>query len=111
MCTEVLDTIVLRHYSSTDELRVSDAVRTVLPASNRIEPPSNICMGIGGLWLSVAEGRRCPGLWKVVFWLKSGSSQPFGEAVSDQLLSIGEIASMSAVAPSALRYYERCDLI
>jgi len=31
--------------------------------------------------------------------------------VSDRLLSIGEISSLSAVAPSALRYYERCDLI
>lgn len=31
--------------------------------------------------------------------------------MSDRLLSIGQIASLSAVAPSALRYYERCGLI
>jgi DNA-binding transcriptional MerR regulator len=31
--------------------------------------------------------------------------------VSDRLLSIGEIASRAAVTPSALRYYERCELI
>jgi MerR family redox-sensitive transcriptional activator SoxR len=31
--------------------------------------------------------------------------------VSDCLLSISEISSRAAVAPSALRYYERCNLI
>lgn len=31
--------------------------------------------------------------------------------MSDSLLSISEISSRAAVAPSALRYYERCNLI
>jgi DNA-binding transcriptional MerR regulator len=31
--------------------------------------------------------------------------------VSDRLLPIGEISSLSEIAPSALRYYERCELI
>ena len=31
--------------------------------------------------------------------------------MSDRLLSISEISSRADVAPSALRYYERCDLI
>jgi MerR family redox-sensitive transcriptional activator SoxR len=34
-----------------------------------------------------------------------------GHRMSDQLLSISEVASLSAMASSALRYYERCGLI